>query len=146
MSRLHRAHTRSAVFHLTACSWPDWLSALHLAGEEGPGRAVVNKRFLHGVGKLRAHDKTTGTPVTNFRRSTSLYLTAMHSNRELDRDKDGIACEKSLATADPDAEVGAMKRATVVIVIGLVILKLDRLRVARTDCRIAQGGGRRGTR
>jgi hypothetical protein len=31
---------------------------------------VVNKRFLHGVGKLRAHDKTTGTPVTNFRRST----------------------------------------------------------------------------
>jgi len=31
---------------------------------------VVNKRFPHGVGKLRAHDKTTGTPVTNFRRST----------------------------------------------------------------------------
>jgi hypothetical protein len=55
---------------------------------------VVNKRFPHGVGKLRAHDKTTGTPVTNFRRSTALYLTAMHYNRGLDRDKDGIACEK----------------------------------------------------
>jgi hypothetical protein len=46
------------------------------------------------VGKLRAHDKTTGTPVTNFRRSTVLHLTAMHYNRGLDRDKDGIACEK----------------------------------------------------
>ena len=55
---------------------------------------VVNKRFPHGVGKLRAHDKTTGTPVTTFRRSTALYLTAMHYNRGLDRDKDGIACEK----------------------------------------------------
>jgi hypothetical protein len=56
--------------------------------------AAVNKRYPHGVGKLRAHDKTTGTPVTNFRRSTALYLTAMHYNRGLDRDKDGIACEK----------------------------------------------------
>jgi Excalibur calcium-binding domain len=55
---------------------------------------VVNKRFPHGVGKLRAHDRTNGTPVTNFRRSTALYLTAMHYNRGLDRDKDGIACEK----------------------------------------------------
>jgi hypothetical protein len=55
---------------------------------------IVNKRFPHGVGKLRAHDKTTGTPVTNFRRSTALYLTAMQFNRGLDRDKDGIACEK----------------------------------------------------
>jgi excalibur calcium-binding domain-containing protein len=55
---------------------------------------VVNKRFPHGLGKLRAHDRTTGTPVTNFRRSTALYLTAMHYNRGLDRDKDGIACEK----------------------------------------------------
>ena len=31
---------------------------------------IVNKRFPHGVGKLRAHDRTSGTPVTNFRRST----------------------------------------------------------------------------
>jgi hypothetical protein len=54
----------------------------------------VNKRFPHGVGKLRAHDRTTGTPVTNFRRSTLLYLRAMRYNRGLDRDKDGIACEK----------------------------------------------------
>jgi Excalibur calcium-binding domain len=55
---------------------------------------IVNKRFPHGVGKLRAHDRTSGTPVTNFRRSTLIYLRAMHYNRGLDRDKDGIACEK----------------------------------------------------
>jgi hypothetical protein len=56
---------------------------------------IVNKRFPHGVAKLRAHDKTTGTPpVTNFRRSTRLYLEAMRFNRRLDRDEDGIACEK----------------------------------------------------
>jgi hypothetical protein len=45
-------------------------------------------------GKLRGRDKTGGTPVTNFYRSTALYLIAMSHNRGLDRDKDGIACEK----------------------------------------------------
>jgi hypothetical protein len=55
---------------------------------------VVNRRYPHGVGKLRAHDKTSGVPVTNFKRSTTLYNTAMHYNKGLDRDKDGIACEK----------------------------------------------------
>jgi Excalibur calcium-binding domain len=56
---------------------------------------AVNRRYPHGVGKLHAHDKTTGVPVTNFRRSTRLYKTAMSYNRGLDRDKDGIACEKA---------------------------------------------------
>ena len=55
---------------------------------------IVNKRFPHGVGKLRAHDRTSGTPVTNFRRSTRLYNEAMRYHPGLDRDKDGIACEK----------------------------------------------------
>jgi hypothetical protein len=54
----------------------------------------VNKRYPHGVGRVGAHDKTSGTPVTNFKRSTFLYRTAMRYNRGLDRDKDGIACEK----------------------------------------------------
>jgi Excalibur calcium-binding domain len=54
----------------------------------------VNKRYPHGVGRLRAVDKTSGEPVTNFKRSTLLYRTAMRYNRGLDRDKDGIACEK----------------------------------------------------
>jgi hypothetical protein len=54
----------------------------------------VNKRYPHGVGKVGARDKTSGTPVTTFKRSTFLYRTAMRYNRALDRDKDGIACEK----------------------------------------------------
>jgi hypothetical protein len=54
----------------------------------------VHKKYPHGVGKLHARDKTTGTPVTTFKRSTRLYNIAMSYNKSLDRDKDGIACEK----------------------------------------------------
>jgi len=55
---------------------------------------AVNARYPHGVGRYGAHDKTTGVPVTNFKHSTALYKTAMHYNKGLDRDRDGIACEK----------------------------------------------------
>jgi hypothetical protein len=56
---------------------------------------IVNQRYAHGVGKRSAHDRTkSGDPVTNFRRSTALYLAAMRYNKRLDADKDGIACEK----------------------------------------------------
>ena len=58
----------------------------------------VHTKYRHGVGKRYAHDRTSGTPVTNFYRSTRLYNIAMSYNRErgynLDRDHDGIACEK----------------------------------------------------
>jgi Excalibur calcium-binding domain len=55
-----------------------------------------NRMYPHGVGKRFARDKVRpgATPVTTFRRSTLLYLRAMRYNRGLDRDKDGIACEK----------------------------------------------------
>jgi hypothetical protein len=53
-----------------------------------------NCTYKHGVGKLHAHDHTTGVPVTNFYRSTRLYNLAMSYNRGLDRDKDGTACEQ----------------------------------------------------
>jgi hypothetical protein len=47
-------------------------------------------------GKVGARDRTTGDdPVTNFRRSNRIYRTAMSWNKGLDRDKDGIACEKA---------------------------------------------------
>ena len=36
-----------------------------------------------------------GTPVTNFKRSNTLYALAKQNNPPLDRDKDGIACEKA---------------------------------------------------
>ena len=54
----------------------------------------LNKRYPHGLGKLLARDKTSGEPVTNFKRSTIRYRIAMFYNKGLDRDKDGIACEK----------------------------------------------------
>jgi hypothetical protein len=55
---------------------------------------AVNKRYPHGVGRNKAHDHTSGVPVTNFKHSTRLYKIAMHYNKSLDRDRDGIACEK----------------------------------------------------
>jgi len=55
----------------------------------------LNRKYTHGIGKAGARDRTSGTPVTNFARSTRLYNIAMSYNRGLDRDKDGIAREKS---------------------------------------------------
>ena len=42
-----------------------------------------------------ARDHTSGTPVTNCKRSTKLYKLAMSYNRGLDRDKDGVDFEKA---------------------------------------------------
>jgi Excalibur calcium-binding domain len=56
--------------------------------------SIVNDRYPHGVGKNHAHDHTSGVPVTNFKHSTKLYNQAIHANKSLDRDHDGIACEK----------------------------------------------------
>ena len=55
----------------------------------------LNKKYPHGLGKKGTRDKTSDTPVTNFKRSTKLYNLAMSHNRGLDRDKDGIACEQA---------------------------------------------------
>lgn len=55
---------------------------------------IVNNRLPHGVGLKHAHDHTSGTPVTNFRHDSVMYRAAMRANAGLDRDKDGIACEK----------------------------------------------------
>lgn len=52
-------------------------------------------RFPHGVGRVSAQDHTSGTPVTNFKRSNRLYHRAMLHNNDLDRDGDHIACEKA---------------------------------------------------
>jgi Excalibur calcium-binding domain len=51
---------------------------------------AMHRVYPHGVGRFGARDHTSGTPVTNFKRSNRLY----RANRGLDRDKDGIACEK----------------------------------------------------
>lgn len=64
-----------------------------------PTCADMNKVYIHGVGKVGAQDQTSGTPVTNFFVSSYLYF--MNDSRDvakkqydLDRDNDGIACEK----------------------------------------------------
>lgn len=56
---------------------------------------TVNKRLPHGVGMAKARDKTSGTPVTNFRRDSAMYRVANAANGGLDGDDDGIACEKA---------------------------------------------------
>jgi hypothetical protein len=53
----------------------------------------VHTKYPHGVGRVGARDRTSGVPVTTWR-STRLYNIAMHYNKGLDGDKDGIACEK----------------------------------------------------
>ena len=56
---------------------------------------AVNAKYPHGIGKAGARDHvSSGTPVTTFRRSTKLYNLAMSINRGLDRDGDGVACER----------------------------------------------------
>jgi len=55
-----------------------------------PRCSALNRRYPHGVGRVGARDHTSGTPVTTFKRSNTLY----RQNRHLDRDKDGVACEK----------------------------------------------------
>ena len=74
------------------------LAGAVLVGGAGPVTAAksyqnctaLNKVYPHGVGKYGARDHTSGTPVTNFKRSRALY----NANDHLDRDNDKIACEK----------------------------------------------------
>ncbi len=54
---------------------------------------ALNKDFKHGVGREGAADKVAkgAKPVTTFTVNTAVY----NANKvKLDRDKDGIACEK----------------------------------------------------
>jgi hypothetical protein len=52
---------------------------------------AAHRYYPHGIGKPGAHDHTSGTPVTTFYVSTSLYL----ANTGLDHDRDAIACESA---------------------------------------------------
>ncbi len=52
----------------------------------------MQKVYKHGVGKPKAKDKVAGRskPVTTFTKNAKVYML----NRHLDRDRDGIACER----------------------------------------------------
>lgn len=54
--------------------------------------AQLNQKYAHGVGKSGARDKVSNPrlAVKNFTVNTNVY----NANKGLDRDKDGIACEK----------------------------------------------------
>ena len=54
----------------------------------------LNKKWPHGVGRMKAVDKTTGIKVKNFFHSNKAYWAAENHNGTLDRDNDGIACEQ----------------------------------------------------
>lgn len=60
--------------------------------------AKLNAFYPHGVGRHGAKDKTSGTPVTSFYRDNGLYGAndgpRAGTQYDLDRDNDGIACEK----------------------------------------------------
>jgi hypothetical protein len=57
---------------------------------------AFHTKYPHGVGKVGARDRTkSGDPVTTFKRSNRIYAIAMRYNDDLDRDKDGVACEKT---------------------------------------------------
>jgi hypothetical protein len=52
---------------------------------------AMHAKYKHGVARKGAHDKvTSGKPVTTFYVSTTIY----NANKKLDRDRDGVACEK----------------------------------------------------
>ncbi len=53
---------------------------------------ALHTRYKHGVAKKGAKDKVRGStkPVTSFTVNTVLY----NANKKLDRDGDGVACEK----------------------------------------------------
>ena len=53
---------------------------------------ALNKKYKHGVAKKGAKDKVRGKtkPVTSFKVNNALYK----ANKKLDRDSDGVACEK----------------------------------------------------
>ncbi len=53
---------------------------------------ALNAKYHHGVGRPGARDHVSGrtAPVRNFTVNRTLY----NANKGLDRDHDGIACEK----------------------------------------------------
>ncbi|MEU4236254.1 excalibur calcium-binding domain-containing protein [Actinoplanes sp. NPDC026619] len=53
---------------------------------------ALNKVYKHGVAKKGGKDKVKGStkPVTTF----TVYTATYKKNTTLDRDKDGVACEK----------------------------------------------------
>jgi hypothetical protein len=79
----------SAASPMTPSAHP---AAVTAAAKAYPNCAALNKVYKHGVAKKKGvRDKTSGVPVTTYTVNATVY--ALNASR-LDRDKDGIACEK----------------------------------------------------
>lgn len=63
-----------------------------VAAKRFPNCTALNKRYPQGVGKPKAVNKVSGrrTSDRNHKKSLPLY----RANSHLDRDKDGVACER----------------------------------------------------
>lgn len=56
---------------------------------------ALHQYYPHGIGRAGAVDRVrSGSPVTTWKRDTAGYNTAVGYNRDLDRDRDGVACER----------------------------------------------------
>ena len=83
------------VFALTAvCAALVLTPTPAFAGPNYKNCTELQKTYPHGIGKANAKDKTSGKPVTTFKKDTAGYNKAIKAKADLDRDKDGIACEK----------------------------------------------------
>ncbi|WP_244932025.1 excalibur calcium-binding domain-containing protein [Nocardioides sp. W7] len=91
-----KSRSVATVLGLALAATPLVIVTTSTAAEAAKPRVFANcdamhRVYSHGVGKPGARDKTSGKPVTTFKRSKALY----NANKKSDRDKDGIACEKA---------------------------------------------------
>ncbi len=97
-----RSHPRTITAALASFAAATVLCAVMMVPAEAATGIYANctayhVKYKHGVGRANAHDKVTGKskPVTTFLHNTALYNAAIAHNKDLDRDKDGVACEKA---------------------------------------------------
>jgi hypothetical protein len=89
MNRRFVASFVIVLFMATALAAPDAAVAAPTA-RHFANCTSMHHVYPHGVGRVHAHDHvTSGTPVTNFKRSNALYA----ANSGSDRDHDLVACE-----------------------------------------------------
>ena len=70
---------------------PSWPLVAPTAATKYPNCKKLNAKYPHGVARKGAKDHvSSGQPVTTFKVNDALYA----ANKHLDRDKDGVACEK----------------------------------------------------
>ncbi len=94
MSKTARALTLAVVLSFSVAGPAAVTAEAHTTGIHD-NCTNLNKKWPHGVGRRGAVDKTSGERVRNFYKNTAAYNEADRHNGTLDRDNDGIACEKA---------------------------------------------------